>query len=964
MADTTITPEMQAWLDAGNKPKAKPQAAPVFQPDADVNVISPDGEAGTVKGSTVDSFLRAGYQLEDSAGTHERVLKKEYGDSPILAGTLGAARGATLGLSDLAIRGFGGREAADALERLNPVSSTIGELGGALAGSFIPGMGFIGGAGHAAEEAVAGSRVVRSFAEGGKFAQAAARYAPTLARGAVEGAIYGAGGGLSQAALSSDPMTAEAVLGDMATGALIGAPMGAAMAAGGKFLSETSAWARKAHAEAAADSLTPVEAQAAEVVGTSPTPKAEGLPKYHEVNPDATYTTTAAELEAAGIHELPGARVNEGRMNRVREGLGKPEAFDQPIRLTMDENGKYFVENGRHRLGALLEEGGSRPIEVKIDRGVPGFDASENSVRLTRPAEPVADGFVEDFKTKYHRATVASRQNIRQYEGLVKKGADISPELEQAVQDLEAARAKTQSMLPTEGSKDASRTYEVSEKTGKQGRISREMWTADNKGIAEAAQQPGFREAMAEHQQALDRVQKLLGNKEYPAIVEADHPIYGKRGGGGSYNGLSAEARALAEGLERPPAASKSTGKRMDPAKAADLFGVEMPTKAEAAAGEKVGKLAGEATVKTGGHEEESGLSKALSPILGKHAPEMANRLIHHASTGAVHSLENAAFQLLGIGGGYSLGALAHRYVHHETGSNMLGYLAGAVAGVPLAMLMSHTIRAPLAMLMKGKLNISELLTGRAGAGVSKLADGVDALLAGQRKAAVLKRSANAILGGAVFGVVQSPEHKKGTVFQQRSAELTQTLANPMEARRQIHNNLAGVRAADPMLSDQMEELAFARLMFLGEKMPKDPGAGAQLGKRKPWQPADSEIIRWARYIEASEHPETVLHSVADGTVTLEQVETLQTLYPVTYQRVRSDIVARTAEMQRELTWDQRLSLGVLFGVPTDDILRPENVTAMQANFQPSEPDKPVNGAKMPSIKPPEGTRAQQLASH
>src|SRR5678815_499833 len=96
-------------------------------------------------------------------------------------------------------------------DRYNPIASTVGELGGALGGAFVPGLGFAGTVGHAAEEATAGSGIIHAFAEGGKFAKIAARYAPVLARGAAEGALYGAGGGLSKSALSADPMTAEAL---------------------------------------------------------------------------------------------------------------------------------------------------------------------------------------------------------------------------------------------------------------------------------------------------------------------------------------------------------------------------------------------------------------------------------------------------------------------------------------------------------------------------------------------------------------------------------------------------------------------------------------------------------------------------------------------------------------------------------------------------------------------------------
>jgi hypothetical protein len=281
-----------------------------------------------------------------------------------------------------------------------------------------------------------------------------------------------------------------------------------------------------------------------------------------------------------------------------------------------------------------------------------------------------------------------------------------------------------------------------------------------------------------------------------------------------------------------------------------------------------------------------------------------------------------------------------------------------------LRSLISGTVGVIATSKIRGALEpIKEMLMGRAGAGASKFSEAVDSLVSG-KGTKVARRATQAVLGAVTFAVAQHPESKKGTPFQQRSAELSTTMANPMEARKQVHNQLAGVRAADPMLSDQMEELAFARLMFLSEKMPKDPGAGAQLGKRRAWEASDQEQSRWARYIDAAEHPEHVLHDVASGTVTPEQVETLERLYPVTYERMRADIVNRVAEMQTTLSWDQRLSLGVLFNVPTDDILRPENVMAMQANYAPKEPDAPAGSPNMGQVKPPIPTRAQTLASH
>jgi hypothetical protein len=109
-------------------------------------------------------------------------------------------------------------------------------------------------------------------------------------------------------------------------------------------------------------------------------PKRSRVPSFDDVLPDQPYTLTAKELERSGLYELPGAGVDETRMARVKAGLGKPEAWDQPIRLTMDSDGRMAIEDGRHRLRAALEEGGERPLQVHIDRGGAGWSADSGGV--------------------------------------------------------------------------------------------------------------------------------------------------------------------------------------------------------------------------------------------------------------------------------------------------------------------------------------------------------------------------------------------------------------------------------------------------------------------------------------------------------------------------------------------------------------------------------------------------------
>jgi hypothetical protein len=259
-------------------------------------------------------------------------------------------------------------------------------------------------------------------------------------------------------------------------------------------------------------------------------------------------------------------------------------------------------------------------------------------------------------------------------------------------------------------------------------------------------------------------------------------------------------------------------------------------------------------------------------------------------------------------------------------------------------------------------------LLGRVASSAETMASGVDRLLASKGAQAVARKTTSGILGSISFEAVkQSKQDKKDSegksLYGQRSGELQQVMGSPMTARRQIHGSLSGVRAADPKLADQMETVAFNRLMFLADKMPKNPGTGPQLGKGPAWEPPHSELAKWARYIDAAEHPETIMKSLSDGSITPEQVETLKAVYPETYSRIQMDIVNKTAELQKEIPWPIRVTLSALFEVPADNLLRPESLFALQGVYAAPPPEAPKMDLKLGGQAAPEATKSQRLAS-
>lgn len=230
-----------------------------------VTLIDPQGTPRDVPEEFAQDALDRGWRNQ----THTDVLNAAVRDAheddfggvggAIKASAAALGRGATLGLTDAAARLIGGEDAALELEGLreqNPGISAGFELAGAVAPSLLS-----GGANLPAGLASRAGRAVTTAGGGLKGA---------IAGGAVEGALYGAGSGVSELALSQDPLTWERATSVLSSNALFGAATGGAaggathlvergLARAGAYLDERAA--AKATSDAVPDDLAALDAK-------------------------------------------------------------------------------------------------------------------------------------------------------------------------------------------------------------------------------------------------------------------------------------------------------------------------------------------------------------------------------------------------------------------------------------------------------------------------------------------------------------------------------------------------------------------------------------------------------------------------------------------------------------------------------------------------------------------------------
>jgi hypothetical protein len=190
-----------------------------FKKGDQASVVSPEGEHFLVPVEQAGEAFRKGYRFESDQTRAKRKEEAKYSTWGQLAKTAveGALAGPTLGASDLLEAGLlGNAKDIEARARVNRGTHGVAELGGSIAamllGDEAAPLGLLGKAGAGVEagvEGVAGAGVL-------------ARGAGAVARGAVEGAGFGAAQEFRDEVLKGEPLDAQKLLSAAGTDALYG----------------------------------------------------------------------------------------------------------------------------------------------------------------------------------------------------------------------------------------------------------------------------------------------------------------------------------------------------------------------------------------------------------------------------------------------------------------------------------------------------------------------------------------------------------------------------------------------------------------------------------------------------------------------------------------------------------------------------------------------------------------------
>lgn len=191
--------------------------------------------------------------------------------------------------------------------------------------------------------------------------------------------------------------------------------------------------------------------------------------------------------------------------------------------------------------------------------------------------------------------------------------------------------------------------------------------------------------------------------------------------------------------------------------------------------------------------------------------------------------------------------------------------------------------------------------------------------------------------------------------------------------RDTLYRAVQPLAISSPELAAAMHAHSVDRFQFLLSKMPKDPGL-AYSNLQSIWKPDPVATEKFARYYEVFHNPvAVVVRALQTGRITLEAADGLKNMNPELFTYLRTSLIERLAhpEVQKRMSYEDQVHLGVLLDLPVHSSMDPRFIASQQQMY--TERNKPLEmnpriqpggGAGRPSGPGPNATAAQRATEH
>lgn len=944
-------------VDEFDKKKPEPPSSTT------VDVISPQGLPGTVPSNQVEDAISQGFRIETADEKQERLDVEKFGGRPIAAGAAGLARGATLGLSDVAARALGAEELFAGLRRRNIIAGGAGEVVGSI------GTGLVGEAALAARGAKAAGVPLAEYlaARTGQSTLSAAKGLAT--RGAAEGAIFGAGSGVSDVALSSgniDPAeAAEHIVSSAGYGAVIGGVTGGAFGlAGGAIRSGKNKVKNLLSGGTKAEAVlppgvppppgTPSTPFSAKIIGESvgqPSPTdlfireraTVGLGNLDEV----AKAVDDIEKFGGGIPELPEKAIFEDAVSRLP---------DAPKPLAIHTNQLSDAPTFRIVRAARLAQPGETialdkyeaiqkqfaqkeikklPESLGVGRALKPFEAGNELLediqkQLKAKKLDISEKYAKFNQISDRVPTTVHLENLK-----LRLGEDL-PDIRPHLQfDPKGALVLSDELLSNPGrarlsSKELTAVKKVLNLANSKNVTVQELLNINDElrkiqlgadGTAPLITK--IRNSIRNHAEDLTETvapgtglrDALRANAKKEEYIERVTDLI--RGVEGGVDGATPEKiiKQIFSNSQNIVEAKELFGEAKFNELARDYLQTFIDKSTNATSGVvSARQLLNEIT------KNELPLSMAVGKDRVQRLKDLAIYQSGTADTAPVNPSGTAATKQYGE----ALGSLKRLITLDVSGALQQG------AGV-------------LDALRNTQRNIGTINQALAG---QKITDEIIKKTDGKILSSIKSFfSSPKTRSGTRIGVTVAAINKWGPEYKRKLDTLASSASNPDTLTRVIQESLVG-KKIDDSLAASIGADAVKSILFLNSKAPKQYSPNGVADKDN-YRPSDAEVAKFNRYVRAVDNPLSVLEDFQDGILTAEAVEAVMVTKPALYQKMVGSALDELSKQTKELSYQKKIQLSVLLGYPASKALSPEFVLILQQGLP---PPGQKDGAVKPSV--------------
>lgn len=949
--DFSTSPNLNVISEQVKSGQYLPDTSSTFQ------IKTPDGQKISISGAELPSYLQSGSSFYTAEDARKEAEEKEFTSAPeqLKTAAESALSGATFGLSDVALQktGLVDPERAQLRQQYNPDVALVGEIGGAVAPALLSGgAGLVGSATRVTPTALATTAGELAGKELAEFAtrRITSPIAKKLAEGAVktgagsaiESALYGVGKGVSEAALGKPEATAENILTDIGTNAVLGGLLGGSLGAGtvgtGLVVKKGSekinkvigdAVTEKGKANLIARSFGANERQIKSIAGNDFkintlnevfAPALKGASTVDDfLDPalkkiDMDIVTQAPEVTAERVSSALGSIGDE-----IGEILkSSPDKVDAKSVIDTAKR-RYaqldpFVKNdieGR-KIKAFIDEAESsftKSIIDKVDEKIENKEFAEivkNTLQneeklntLSSRLQSIPEMIPNPEQSKKARDNFlyadlaktlddAKKYQKEAVEGVVLLEKPIKPKAAKEFKTPEEYRAYLDSLdLFEKSNLDYKGQMAKLDQANKNLKKAQDQFAKLSKKLegvdygSEVITNPEYIKIQDEIEEALVQNAMLIEQaKITPSILTETRNVVRNVGREMSAQDFWNAKKFYDKKIYRDSFAAPKDTPYID-------FITQFKNDLKDKTKDIIGSADTELLKK---FEKANEVYSGLSTL---------DALVEHKIGKAANNTISLTDMLMG-----GVGAAAGSF-----GGALPALALGAAAAGTRKLGREYGDRGMLLILDKlEKKNLS----------IGKITDeAIDSLLKTGKKSITV-------------GVNAGSREDKNKTYEEKLEGFTSQVNQIEEIKKNLDESLAPMALAAPETAVALRDKTINALDFLASKMPK-----SKSGVLREYKPSEGEIDKFNRYAVAIDNPKTIMTNLSSGYISPEEVEVLKQVYPELHSQLKEKAIEKLTDKQKKIPYQLRIQLQKLLDVKDDVNLQYQYTQALQASFAP-----------------------------